>query len=77
MCLFLNHRVKNILEITPAATPIIKYVIIRFIFSGDTLRVLLISIRTGLVAIMKKAKINKERKLGISNTYAKRNLFFI
>jgi hypothetical protein len=39
----------------------------RFMSSGDVEIELLISISIGLVALIKNAKINKERKLGISN----------
>ena len=56
-----NFLLKNIKARIPAASPIRKKVIIRFIFSGGTLKYLLISSRIGLVSIIKNEKRNIER----------------
>jgi len=59
--LLLNFLLKNIKASIPVASPIRKKVIIRFIFSGGTLKYLLISSRIGLDSIIKNEKRNIDR----------------
>jgi hypothetical protein len=59
--ILLNFLFKNIKARMPATSPVMKKVIIRFILSGETLNVLLISRRIGLANIIKNDIRNKER----------------